>query len=151
MTLKDAIAAKRCRTGESYAITKKGAYWLASDPVKIRSFGGSGIGNDGCSQSVELQLRHYRDGTIDSVLFYSCWHQNGPDIERYQSVSDLLDCTTVEEVIVLLKGTRVESKNVAAYSDYYEDDLTEMLKGLGLDEFEAPPDEPAVALAGEQS
>jgi hypothetical protein len=143
-TLSELIVDQKSRKGKSAGTTRKGAYWLAGE-VKIRAYGGDGIGQSGADCSKRLQLRHFRDGDTQAVIRSSSWHQNYGTSTDYASVPALLDCTTAEQVIVILKQTRVRDDENGyadnAYSDHFEDELTAMLSGIGLPESEPAPDE----------
>lgn len=137
-TLKELIIDRKCRKGESVGTTKSGAFWLACDPIRIRSFGGDGIGQSARNCDNYLQLRHYRSGEVKAVVNYHSWHQNSGTHDSYISVP-ILDCTTVEDVIVILKG--VSDDDTAAYSNWGEGNLTKALVGLGMAESLPAPDE----------
>lgn len=50
-----------------------------------------------------------------------------------------MECTTIEDVIVILKG--VSHDETGAYSDRHKDKLTTALTDLGMIESEPAPDE----------
>lgn len=137
-TLKELIIETKCRRGKSAGTTKRGAYWEASESIMIRNYGGDGIGNNSTDWKNFLELRHYRSGEVQAVVNYHGWHQNRGTTDRYRSVP-ILDCATVEDVIVVLKGVNCEDE--AAYSDSFEDRLTAGLAALGMAECEPAPDE----------
>lgn len=137
-TLKELIEIRKCRKGESTGTTKQGAFWLACDPILIRSFGGDGIGQSGTDLKNYLQLRHYRSGEVKAVVNFHGWHQNYGTSNSYRTVP-ILDCTTVEDVIVILKG--ISEDETAAYSDWGQDKLTAALTDLGMVESAPAPDE----------
>ena len=144
-TLKELIVASKCRRGQSKGKTKSGAFWRAAD-IRTRSFGGDGIGNSGASQTVDLELRHFRDGDVKALLIWSSWHQNGGADDVHCDAGAILDCTTVEGVIAVLKGIKIRDdgwhdSSTHAYSDYFEDDLTNALNELGLPTAGPAPDE----------
>lgn len=137
-TLKELIEAKKCRKGQSSGITSDGAYWLAIEPVKIRSYGGDGIGDNGTSWEHHLQLRHYRIGAVEAVIHARGWHQNRGSINEYYT-APIGSCETVEYVIARLKSMKCgESK---AYSDGFLPELTAALVSLGMAESLPSPDE----------
>ena len=142
-TLTQIIHATKCRKGKAAGTTKKGAFWLACDEIKIRSWGGDGIGQSGADMDYLLQLRHFRNGETAASLHYHAWHQNDGTTHKYHTCPALLDCTTVEQIIVVLKGTQVDSgycpENV--YSDRMEEKLTAALVALGMPVMETAPDE----------
>ena len=133
-TLKELIEAQRCRKGKSAGTTKQGAFWLVCAPIWIRSFGENGIGNNAPDYRNYLQLRHYRSGEIKAVVNSRAWHQNHGEENSYRSVPPILDCTTIEDVIVVLKDS------FDAYSDSFETELVASLSGLGMVESAPAPD-----------
>ena len=150
-TLQDLIIAAKCRKGKAEAITKKGAYWLACPAIRIRSFGGDGIGQSSTDCRNYLELRHYRDGTVKVMVNFHTWHQNHGSSDTY-ILAPVLECHTTEEVIVRLKNIGIKEgyyqNFTAAYSDWGQDTLTEALTTLGLPEYEipSPDDDPAAAI-----
>ena len=140
LTLKNCVEAAKCRKGPAKGTTKRGAYWLAHKPIKIRRAGGDGIGNSGADLTFTLELRHFRGGEVRSTIHCAAYHQNG-DHDSYESL-DLGDCSSVEQVIVRLKGHSFCDGD-ACYSDFFEDTLTAALVELGLPEREPAPDEAA--------
>jgi len=142
-TLSDLIVAAKCRKGAAAGTTKKGAYWLAVEPIKIRCFGGDGIGQSSADCTNYLELRHFRDGAVSIVIHYNSWHQNHGMSDTYQSHIGLPMCETVEDVIVALKSANDDG--VSAYSDRMEENLTEALVAFGLPESAPAPDEDAAA------
>jgi len=138
-TLQDLIIAAKCRKGAAAGTTKKGAYWLACEPIKIRCFGGDGIGQSSPDLTNSLKLRHFRDGDVQTTVEFSSWHQNyGGRSASYVGVPEIAVCETIEEVIVALKSCGTE---VSAYSDKMEDNLIEKLTALGLPASAPAPDE----------
>ena len=138
-TLKELIVEKKCRKGARSGIeAKKGAYWLALEPFQIRRFGGDGVGQSRADRTNYLELRHYRSGAVEALVKFSGWHQNAGTFFDYV-VADILAATTVEEVILTLKGTTLDE--AIALADNYQSDLTESLVGLGLEIALPGPDE----------
>ena len=137
-TLKELIEAKKCRKGQSSGITSDGAYWLAIEPVKIRSYGGDGVGNNGTNWTHYLELRHYRNGSVECIVECRGWHQNHREISE-NHVAPLGSAETVEHVIARLKSMKCgESK---AYSDKFQPELTAALVSIGMAESLPSPDE----------
>lgn len=136
--LEELIVAAKCRKGTSAGTTKQGAFWLACTPTLIRSFGGDGIGQASTDWRNYLQLRHYRNGEVKAVVNYHGWHQNQGTSDSYRTVQ-ILDCTSIEDVIVILKG--VIHNETSAYSDWGKDNLTAALSELGMIESAPAPDE----------
>lgn len=145
-TLKELIADQKCRKGEAHAKTKDGAFWLAAPEVTLRSYGGDGIGNNGPDLTQHLQLRHYRSGEVKAIAHYHSWHQNYGSSDRYTTL-DILDCTTVEDVIVVLLQTKMRAEcggdGDSVYTSFCEDKLTDALTSLGMVEALQSPDEAA--------
>jgi hypothetical protein len=137
-TLKELVVEKKCRKGPAFGTTKNGAFWMAVEPIKIRGFGGDGVGNNPSSRTNYLQLRHYRDGAVKAVVNWRSWHQNAGDSNEYVTV-DILDCITIEEVVVSLKKASCDGNN--AYSDRWQSELTGVLLGLGMCETLPSPDD----------
>lgn len=144
-SMKERVEAMHCRRGPATGTTKRGAYWLATEPIEIRSYGGDGIGNSAVDCRHWLELRHYRSGEVSAVIFVRRWHQNGANPgDSYHGVDEILDCDYAECVIVLLKGMRVDTgydMREHAYSDRFGPSLTAALTGLGLPACEPSPDE----------
>ena len=141
LTLKQAIEATKCRKGPAHATTKSGAFWLAIDPVKIRSWGGDGIGNNATDLEAFLQLRHYRSGEVRAVVNIHGWHQNHGSSDRYHRVA-IEDCATVEDVVVVLKrGVDGDYDRETIFGDHYADELTAALVSLGMEAAAPSPDE----------
>ena len=131
----------KCRKGPATGTTKSGAYWHAIEPLKIRHWGGDGIGNSGATLDAHLELRHYRSGEVRALVCVSSWHQNHGNGCTWHRVP-ILDCATVEDVIVVLKkGVASDYGTETVYSDYYADQLGEMLRTIGLPDAAPSPDE----------
>lgn len=139
-TLKQCVIDKKCRKGAANGTTKRGAFWLACEPIKIRSYGGDGIGNNAADCTHFLQLRHYRDGEVLAIIHGNYWHQGVSAPDEFVCCDDILECTTVEAVIVALKGEQMPGGN-SVFSDYFTGNLTCSLTELGLVENEPAPDE----------
>lgn len=142
LTLSNAIEQTKCRKGKSDGTTKDGAYWLATKPIVIRSWGSDGIGSNPPDRTNYLELRHYRDGQVRARVNLHSWHQNGAYSgagDWYANADAILPCESVEAVIVALKGMRYNEW--AVYSDHFEDTLTKALVDLGIAEATPAPDE----------
>lgn len=137
-TLNELIEAKKCRKGASSGITSDGAYWHAVEPVKIRSYGGNGIGNNATDWTHYLEFRHYRTGAIECVVECRGWHQNRKEISENHH-ADLGSAETVEHVIVRLKAMKCGES--VAYSDRFQSELTAALVSIGMAESLPSPDE----------
>jgi len=144
-TLADLISSAKCRTGKAHAITDKGAYWLAAEPIVIKSYGGDGIGQSRADMRNHLELRHYRDGKRRVVIVTTTWHQNyGRDTITQET--SLCSSETVEDVVISLKNTTIGDSDYdgsdIAFSDYNYDNLAASLMSFGLPEYPIPsPDE----------
>lgn len=101
-TLKEIIVERKCRKGAADGTTKDGAYWI---PVscKIDCAGGDGIGQNSASISWWLTIRHYRSGEVRAYLVCKSWHQNtGTEREKVRADA-VLDCTTIEDLVIAIK------------------------------------------------
>jgi len=137
-TLNELIVSAKCRKGASAGTNKHGAFWFACEPIIIRRFGGDGIGETDANCVNYLQLRHYRDGSVKAVVNSYSWHQNHGHCDTYRTADNLLDRTTVEDVIVCFKN--ISDKGSHAYSDSRKNELTEALTALGMIEALPAPD-----------
>lgn len=141
-TIKDLVVAKKIRKGTAHGTTKRGAFWGIPGPgegIKIRRAGGDGVGHNAPDITYWLNFRHYRNGEVSAVVDVESWHQNSGHHRRYIRADEILACTTVEEVVVALKGIRDDLSNV--YSDSRHDDLSEALTSIGLPVAAPSPDE----------
>ena len=135
-TLKEIVEDCHCRKGKSDGITKRGAYWLACDPIVCRQSGGTGCGQSSPEVTYYLQIRHYRSGEVRALVHRDAWHQNGiysgaGDI--YTSVPEIAAATTVEKVISALMAAD-------AYSSRHYQELESALRFIGLPLSEPSPD-----------
>jgi hypothetical protein len=141
VTLKEAVQKERCRKGKADGITKRGAYWLACEPIVLRRAGGDGIGQSAPDITWSLEIRHFRDNSVVPTLHRSAWHQNGSYSgggDRYFIREGLADVTTVEEAIANLKaGT---SEEHCYHSSRYAE-VRDALLALGLPEAAPSPDD----------
>lgn len=146
-TLQTLILSAKCRKGAAAGTTKKGACWLACEPITIRRSGGDGIGNSGPDCTTYLQLRHFRDGSIAATVNYNSWHQNHGMSNSYQAAPEVLAAQSIEEVIAALKGTGYDGQ--PAISNYFADDgdTFAALSALGLPQALPSPDDTAAATA----
>lgn len=155
-TLAQLIEAQKCRKGKADGTTRKGAYWLVkaddlgekvSLEITIRSWGGDGIGQSRADLRNYLQFRHFRNGNACAMVRRHSWHQNDGHRDTYTMIPALMDCTTVEQAIVALKGVKTDpcdhyhSSPENVYSDNFEKDLTGWLVALGMTEMEPAPDD----------
>jgi len=135
--LKELVRARKCRKGNPYATTAQGAFWRPCEDILIRSFGGTGVGNSEPHRNTYLQLRNFRDGKVRASIKCETIHKDIGKEYTYCSV-DIDSCSTVEDVIVKLKG--VSYKGMSVYSDRFKDNLTKALKVLGMIECLPGPD-----------
>lgn len=144
-TLKTLVEEAKCRKGAADGTTKRGAYWLACQPIKTRRAGGDGIGNSGADITYLLELRHYRSGEVSAVIHNDSWHQNGSHSgggDSYHQMPAVLDCATVEEVIVALKaGVEGCYGRETCISSNFEESLSAALAALSMPEYATAPDE----------
>lgn len=151
-TLKELIEAQKSRKGESRTTTERGAYWLVGKPIKIRSYGGDGIGQNSPRHQHFLEFWHFRDGAVRAKVHLHSWHQNYSGCGDAYRDAGILNCKTVEDVIVALKskskfeddGTDAyndEDDGTNAYSDDFHAELTERLTELGMVASLPAPDE----------
>src|SRR3990167_5117905 len=104
-TLKEIVEDCHCRKGKSDGITKRGAYWLAWDPIVCRRSGGTGCGQSSPDVTYYLLLRHFRSGEVRPIIHREAWHQNSAYSgagDTYNSIPELLECTTIEQVVSIL-------------------------------------------------
>lgn len=133
-TLKDLLIARKIRKGTAHGTTKRGAFWLLEGKDRATK-----IRQDSSDLTYWLDLRHYRSGEVSAVVDVESWHQNYGLKHHYIRANEVLNCSTVEEVIVTLKGIRDEDSPV--YSDLQSTELTKTLVDLGLPLSVPPPDE----------
>lgn len=144
-TIKEIIIESKCRKGPSAGVTKRGAFWIAfakSDQyfsVTSRR-GGDGVGQSSADVSVGLKFRHFRDGTVQAITVTECWHQNTGTNRSTVDVSQILNCTTAEEVIAILKGTNAGDGG-RSISSIFEEDLVADLAAIGIPAALPGPDE----------
>ena len=144
------IQAKRCRTGGAAGTTKHGAFWLVCPAIRIRNFGGNGLGHNSADGTFFLHLRHYRNGDVVLLLQRHTWHQNYGSEDTFFQCPALADCASVEEVIVGLKAgcpRRPGCDCECCYSDSREPDVTAALTALGLPVSAPAPDDKGDPLA----
>lgn len=142
-TLRELVENLKCRKGTAAGTTKNGAFWLACEPIKIRRFGGDGIGNSGPDITYYLLIRHFRDGAVRCTINRAAYHQNGSYSgggDSYFGIDNISNCNTIEEIIVALKAYRSDYDEMI-YSDYCEKHLVSALTALGITMSAAAPDE----------
>jgi hypothetical protein len=142
-TLKEIVIERKCRKGIAAGTTKLGAYWLACEPIKTRTAGGDGVGLNAPRVTYELHLRHFRAGEVRAAIRRDSWHQdgsNGATSQDWGEANAVLDCRTIEEVMVALKGTSLFNSPVIEDGAVGRD-LTARLRELGLPDAERAPDD----------
>ena len=111
----------------------------------MRAAGGDGIGNSAPDVDYCLELRHFRNGTVSAIIHRASWHQNHGSRDNYCAAPVLLECATVEQIIVELKGFRGDDDYTGCdepvYSDRFEEKLTTALVKFGMPEMEPAPDD----------
>jgi hypothetical protein len=150
-TLEEAVKALRCRKGPSAGISKRGAYWLAVEPVLIRRFGGDGIGINTPDRTTTLELRHYRDGEVRCLVHEHAYHQNGSRAgagDCWSPSSAVNSCRTAEEIKAALLGSATITGE-PVYGRHWEVNIDELAGLLGLPLSMPAPDE-ATQPAGEE-
>lgn len=144
-TLKELIIEKKCRKGEAHGTTKRGAYWCPY--VRTQYFvvtagrGGDGIGQSAADITVGLDLRHYRDGTVSAVLVRERYHQNEGTTKQITNADCVLSTTTVEDVVVALKGVSLIDDGGAAISNYCVYGVVKECVAFGMPEAAPSPDD----------
>lgn len=139
MNIKELVIAQKCRKGPAAGTTKRGAFWLAIEPIIIRCHGGDGVGNNSADVRNYLELRHYRSGEVRVIIHLVSWHQNSGTDHHYWDVTDAtVNCETIEDLIVALKGQGNDYGH--AYSDHFAEKLN-VLESLGLPKSAPSPDE----------
>ena len=142
-TLKEIIVERKCRKGPPAGTTKHGAYWLACEPIMTRSAGSASASQEAPSVIYELQLRHFRSGEVRAVIHRNVWRQGGTQSGAAQDWGDanaVLGCSTIEEVVVALKG--ISMNDSAVVEDYLiPRDIAKRLRDLGLPDSAPAPDE----------
>jgi len=103
LTLRHVALARKARKGPATKITKDGAYWDAIR-VKIGNSGGDGIGQSSANVDTYLIVRHYRSGELRAYCERRAWHQNyATNVVRVRC-DQVLDLTTIEDLVVTLRG-----------------------------------------------
>ena len=120
MDLETAIKNQKCRKGPVAGTTKKGAYWLACEPIVLYRAGGDGIGQSGADLTCFLELRHFRGGDVRPTINYNSWHQNWGEQNQYYGAIHLNQCATIEEIIVALKS-EIGLEKYKCYSEYTQE------------------------------
>jgi hypothetical protein len=142
-TLKEIIVERKCRKGTPAGTTKRGAYWLACEPITTRASGSDGVGQNPPRVIYELHLRHFRSGEVRAVIHRNVWHQSGSQSAVGQDWADanaVVDCSTIEEVVVALKGISLNDSPVV--EDYLiSREIAKRLRELGLPDSAPAPDE----------
>jgi len=142
-TIGTIIAKQKIRKGPSDGTTADGAFWLLGDPILIRDYGGDGLAYHKPQLQNFLQLRHFRNGKTEAVVHtvaeWAGYNSDCGPKHYYEAVPTLIDCKTIEEAIVILKGTFVY--NGMAISQCGEDELEVYLMSFGLPEAEPAPDD----------
>lgn len=133
----------KIRKGLACGTTKRGAFWSTHRDdwvATLRRSGGDGIGQSSDEVTHYLDLRHYRDGLVQATICRSAWHQNGGDGKTYTDASEILGCTTIEDVIVALKSI-TDKYEQPVYSDHREKEVIAALTALGMPLSEPAPDD----------
>jgi hypothetical protein len=138
MTLKDLTIAKKSRKGEPDGRNKRGAYWTTLS-VKTAGFGGDGIGQNAPDIDWFFEIRHYRDGRVQSILRRHSWHQNTGTNNDYADASKAVDMDTIEDVLDYLASLGEGDYEERYYVDsYHREDVTKAIEEFGLGHAKAP-------------
>jgi len=102
-TIKEIAKDRKSRKGPAACITPGGAYWVPVC-VAINYRGGDGIGSAAPQITEELEIRHYRHGSIQAVCKTVRRHQNtcGARVDETRC-NAVLKCDTVEALITRIK------------------------------------------------
>lgn len=149
MSLNSIIKAQRSRNGRINGTTKNGRFWFASKPVITKS---TGNGWDSPEITYELQLRYYENDMTEAVVqFQYKDRRNEQYVKSDYSMTSVLDCCTVEDVIVELKkgvkrteyddNGQLTNLTEKCYEDYSYSKLLRVLGELGVLESRPGPDE----------
>lgn len=138
MNLQETIKGLRIRKGPAAGIDDTGEYWIVADPPMIHRGGGDGIGQSAPDRRLRLQLRHYRAGHVEALVWTDLWHQNQGSWTDRRTLPGVLDATTVAEVIAAIRAAEVE--DCGRYLSDTES-LREWLTNLGFPVASPGPDE----------
>ena len=104
-TLRDIVASRKIRKGEPARITRDGAYWIIK--TDINACGGDGIGQSPPIENTYLTVRRYRSGEMRAYLSIEWYHQHDGDSKVITRADDVLDASTIEELIQLIKSHKI--------------------------------------------
>ena len=137
-TLKELIVAARCRKGAAAGIDGAGEWWQAGPTVRVARSGGDGVGNGAPSVRCDLQMRHYRTGTVVVGVIVERWHQNTGTRSEWVPLPGIEDAQTGAEVVAFLIGW---NGDFPVLSDWCQTYVVEELGGFGLLAAAPSPDE----------
>lgn len=101
MTLESAIKEQKCRKEKIDGTSKDGRFWLACEPLVLKD---TGNGWDTPEDTFELHLRHFENEKVEAVVRQKGkWIRNNLSWKNDYSIPALLTCSTVEDIIVVLK------------------------------------------------
>lgn len=138
-TLKELIEAARCRKGAAAGIDERGEWWQAGPTIKTGRSGGDGIGNSAATVRCDLQMRHYRSGTVVVGVLVERWHQNVGTRSEWVSMAGLEECQTGAEVIEFMLNW--DEEGLSVLSEWCRDYVVDGLADFGLLASAPSPDE----------
>ena len=139
-TLKELIVAARCRKGEPAGIDAAGEWWQAGSTVKSARSGGDGIGNSAPSVRCDLQMRHYRTGSVVVGVLVERWHQNVGTRSEWVPLPGIEESQTSADVVSFLMRWN-ECRGLTVLSAWCQNYVVEELGGFGLPASAPGPDE----------
>lgn len=137
-TLKELIVAARCRKGDAAGIDECGEWWQAGGTIKTARSGGDGIGNSAPSVRCDLQMRHYRTGSVVVGVLVERWHQNVGTRSEWVPLPGIEAAETAADVVAFLMRW---NEDLTVLSDWCRSYLVEELGTFGLLASAPSPDE----------
>jgi len=139
-TLKEMIIERKLRKGPAHDTTKRGAYWTQDESHYFAT-----LRRSGGDVSHLLDFRHYRSGDVTAIIVADAYHQNGSSSgggKSYVDANRILDCTTIEDVMVVLKALSSDEGAVVGFAC----DIEEKLAAWGMPEALPAPDDEAAKM-----
>ena len=143
-TLKELIVAARCRKGAAAGIDGAGEWWQAGPTVRVARSGGDGVGHNGPSVRCDLQMRHYRTGSVVVGVLVERWHQNVGTRSEWMPLPGIEDAQTGAEVVAFLLGW---DGDFPVLSDWCQSYVLDELSQFGLLASAPAPDEDSPEVA----
>jgi len=141
-TLKELIISARCRKGPAAGIDGSGEWWQAGATIKTSGHGGDGVGNSAPSVRCDLQMRHYRNGTVVVGVLVERWHQNTGTRTEWVPMPGIEESQTTADVVASLRRW---NEHQTVLREFCRSGLTDELGQFGLLAHAPAPDEEAVA------